>query len=601
MTSHHVAIAKASFSAGLLRPDPTSVPRDEITRFHDALDAMLSCCSPANIQTCKAWILKNIVESANRVGILGKYLAALASSFETLQEQQTKPSSRKVGKTSPKRKRLHVLYLLNDLLHHAKYHSEHTSRFATLTGSLRPYLVELFALTAEFDRQRNPKHHQRLTELLDLWQDNGYYSKEYIDNLREIVANPELRDALRSQSTAKDVGAVVAEKKVASKNVPYVMPAVHGDPTAPYYELPAGNLLPHIIPNSPIPIKPQSVKALQFVAGPADETLVKAVRSLLEDVDRIYSTNGVDMDDAAEIDIDELGQIITRDEATGELIDGDAYYGWSRSFCRKMKQKRDGKYQSRSQSRSESRSRSRSRSRSYSPIKRRRYSESRSTEDGKRSRSRGSSGSRRYRRRSPYSRSPSRSRSPPRRRRRSRSTSRLYSPPPVSQLPSAPPRLQQQPAFSGEPSAPPPSARAAFNATQQHNQNLPQSSPPLGMFAPPPRPPNYHGPWPPPPPPPPIKGQHGFPGVSTFPQNINMNLKIPGFSQPFLPPMPGMQFVPPPPPPPPTHPQQGNAPNPVQGQHGAFQYPSSSQDHSGDGGAGGGRGGRGWSRGGGWS
>lgn len=50
MASHHLAIAKASFSAGLLRPDPTSVPRDQINEFHLALDRALSHCSPANIQ-----------------------------------------------------------------------------------------------------------------------------------------------------------------------------------------------------------------------------------------------------------------------------------------------------------------------------------------------------------------------------------------------------------------------------------------------------------------------------------------------------------------------------------------------------------------------
>jgi hypothetical protein len=50
MASHQLAIAKASFSAGLLRPDPTSVPRDDIAAFHSALDRALSRCSSANIQ-----------------------------------------------------------------------------------------------------------------------------------------------------------------------------------------------------------------------------------------------------------------------------------------------------------------------------------------------------------------------------------------------------------------------------------------------------------------------------------------------------------------------------------------------------------------------
>jgi hypothetical protein len=50
MASHQIAIAKASFSAGLLRPDPTSVPRDEITAFHTFLERVLSHCSTENIQ-----------------------------------------------------------------------------------------------------------------------------------------------------------------------------------------------------------------------------------------------------------------------------------------------------------------------------------------------------------------------------------------------------------------------------------------------------------------------------------------------------------------------------------------------------------------------
>lgn len=48
--AHQVAIAKASLAAGLLRPDPTSVARDEITALHTSLDRALAHCSRANIQ-----------------------------------------------------------------------------------------------------------------------------------------------------------------------------------------------------------------------------------------------------------------------------------------------------------------------------------------------------------------------------------------------------------------------------------------------------------------------------------------------------------------------------------------------------------------------
>lgn len=45
-----LAIAKASFSAVLFRPDPTSCSRDEIEQFHGLLGETISRCSPTNVQ-----------------------------------------------------------------------------------------------------------------------------------------------------------------------------------------------------------------------------------------------------------------------------------------------------------------------------------------------------------------------------------------------------------------------------------------------------------------------------------------------------------------------------------------------------------------------
>jgi hypothetical protein len=50
MAAHTLAIAKASLAAGFLRPDPISISRDDISKFHEFLDASLTRCSPANIQ-----------------------------------------------------------------------------------------------------------------------------------------------------------------------------------------------------------------------------------------------------------------------------------------------------------------------------------------------------------------------------------------------------------------------------------------------------------------------------------------------------------------------------------------------------------------------
>lgn len=50
MASANIIVAKASFAAALLRPDPTSINREETSRFQKILDDTVLQCTPANIQ-----------------------------------------------------------------------------------------------------------------------------------------------------------------------------------------------------------------------------------------------------------------------------------------------------------------------------------------------------------------------------------------------------------------------------------------------------------------------------------------------------------------------------------------------------------------------
>ncbi|OAX79926.1 hypothetical protein ACJ72_05753 [Emergomyces africanus] len=599
MTSHLVAIAKATFSAALLRPDPTSVYRDEISFFHTSLDKALAHCSPGNIQTCKTWLLKNVIPSSSRIGALGKYLVTLSGSFEPGDKPLAAGQAAvEVSKTtSPKRKRLHILYLLNDLLHHTKYHEQTTSAFSNLSGSFQPFLVELISLAASFGREKNPKHHKRLSDVLDIWASSGYYSSDYINKLRETVDNSSSPDALNSKTSPKGFESATPNK-IPPRDAPYVMPATHGDPSAPYHELPAGNLMPHIIPNSTAPIRPQAVKPLQFLAGPADESLATAVKNFLDDVDKIYGSNGDSLDGKNEVEIDELGQIVIRDQVTGEVVDGETYYGWSRSFCEKMKKRMSGKLGSRSASHSRSRSRSsslsssRSRNRSHSTRKRRRYSNNISDDERGRSRSRGSAISGHRSRSRPYSRSLSRSLPAAARPRHqsSRSRSISYSPHPLSP-PHFPPPQQNSPfpPSVSAPHLPPPPMAYPFSASQQFSP--PPAPGPGGMFIPPPppRPPGYHGPWPPPPPPPPP------------PMNMGINMNSPAFPPPGIGGSPQYSAHAQPPHQPHSGPYHFPHAHMALGQgHGHHPYPSGDATGSGGGGGrGNGASGRGgWGRGG---
>ncbi|KAJ5573769.1 uncharacterized protein N7459_008196 [Penicillium hispanicum] len=496
MASHQIAIAKASFSAGLLRPDPTSVPRDEITVFHTSLDRVLSHCSPANIQTCKAWLLQYVASSSNRVGGLAKYLVAQAGALDA-------PPASARPKPSPQRRRLHILYLLNDLFHHSKYHMDTTATFSTVSGSLQPFMVDLLGHVAAYDRQQYPRHHRRLDDLLGIWSEHGYFGPDLIHKLREVVKNAAALGGAPPLSNDGWMDDADPAKKLAGKDAPFIMPSTHGDPSTPYYDLPAGNLVPHIIPNSSIPLRPDSIKPLQFLAGPADETLVKALKGFLHDVEQIYGTEELIKDDE-NIDIDELGQRVMRDEITGDILDGETYYGWSRAFCQQMKRTPGG-----------SRSRSRSHSRDGHATKRRRYSDSSMSDESRRSYSQSRDRSRPDRReaRGYGSRSPLRSRSS----RRSRSPESPYSPrgpspprfpPPHQSSHAPPPSLPTQPAPPSHPynsqyglsgsnfPPPPPSYPAAWPpAPSPHMPGIP--FPPPGPGMPPSAfPPSFPGPPP---------------------------------------------------------------------------------------------------------
>ncbi|KAJ5759762.1 hypothetical protein N7520_006918 [Penicillium odoratum] len=510
MASHHLAIAKASFSAGLLRPDPTSVHRDEITIFHTSLERALSHCSPANIQTCKAWLLHYVASSANRLAGLAKYLVALAASLDIPGAQP---------KSSPKRRRLHILYLLNDLFHHSKYHLDTTATFSTVSGSLQPHMVDLLGHTAAYDKEKNPRHHRRLEDLLDLWSEHGYFSPDLIHRLREVIKHSASAGAAPLSNDFETDGADPA--KLLGRDAPFIMPSSHGDHSTPYYDLPAGNWLPHLIPNSTIPLHPESIKPLQFLAGPADQTLVNALKGFLIEVDQIYDTEELVPDDE-NADIDELGQRITRDEITGDILDGETYYGWSREFCRKMKKKTSGP-----PSRSHSQGQGHKRRYSDSSL-----SESRRSDSPPRNRSRAGHEGRQY-----GSRPRSKSRSP----RRSRSRESSYSPREPS-----PPRFP--PPHQPSHAHPPPSHAIPPTPSHDYGQYGFSAQPP-----PPPPPPPYAGGWPPAPPPQmpampfppgPSMSHPAFPPAFYPPQQMNLP---PGQPMPPGQPLPPGQYRFPPP------------------------------------------------------
>jgi CID domain len=448
--------------------------------------------------------------------VLGKYLVSFSrAQYITNENENTRVSS---GTTY--RRRLHILYLLHDSLHHTKYHASNSTAFSTLSGSIQPYLVNLIQLASGGSRA---KLAARIRDLLQLWEDDDYFHRDYVDKLREAAAssaNNDFKEPVTKHGASTGRASEVKEQ-------PYVMPASHGDPFTPYYDLPAGNMMPHIMPNRPVPIRPDDIRALQFVAGPADESLVTAVKEFMKAVERI-DNGGFGLEDEGIVeDIDELGQISLRDEP-GEVVAGQSYYGWSRDFCDKMKSRGEKKGGMPGRNRSYSSSGSRTRS----PRKRRRYSDSTS------SRSRSYSYSRSQSRHRPHNHSRNHdgdlgANGKNRPRSRSRSYSPIFEPPsiPSDTAPASTVMYQANPrdprlaGYPDTPGVPPSSFISPPTRAGNHYAFPPPLLSPDGLPMPPSRPPNYSGLWPPPPPAslpnPAFNGPHGMqpsPSPPGFPQ-----------------------------------------------------------------------------------
>ena len=259
---------------------------------------------------------------------LAKYLLALGTSFSNTPKSAAQISSSSKKEVSVKRKRLHILYLIHDLIHHTKLRGGDER----LAAAFEPYIPALFSTTAQ---EKGRKHAVKIDRLIDIWSSKGYYPGLYMDDLRKTVHSVRLQAEKGSAATTDEPSSVTEENK--HKEKPYDMPATHGDYTTTWYDLPAANLMQHIIPNSTRPIKGSLVEPLRFTPGPADPQVAAAVKALIDDSHSMWGESEEGED--AKYDLDALGQRIVTNEMGNRKVQ-ETYYGWSEEFARKMTRKR---------------------------------------------------------------------------------------------------------------------------------------------------------------------------------------------------------------------------------------------------------------------
>ena len=270
--------------------------------------------------------MKYIGASAARVGALAKYLLALSA--PSVHADGSNPHD-----SNLRPRQLPVPYLINDWLHHIKYHLQDQGILSIVIASLYPFLGPLLFQGALF-RGKGTQYEARVEELVELWERHAYFSKEELNEVRQRATATHKAKISGSHPEPPD-NRLEGKFQPKQTGLAYQLPAFHGDHSVPYYDLPAATLMPHIIPNVVMPLNPSHVKPIECAPGPPDERLAKALEHFMTEVDTIYGMQFVD--ESTKIDYDEFGQI---SYGPGHDEEEEGYYGWSRPFCEKMHRKR---------------------------------------------------------------------------------------------------------------------------------------------------------------------------------------------------------------------------------------------------------------------
>ena len=415
--------------------------------------------------------------SPGRTTTVGKYFVAYSIALREEEHAKDSRQSHQETSTPYRRKLLHLLYLLNELLHHNTHHTRQASPNRAITDGLFQTARDLIKSASAHKDSLSRVQRRKIEDLVSIWEEKAYFEHHECQVLRDASKNPSAEVSTSAAGALQDLKIDSTDSHDApNRELPFLMPASHGDLSTPYYDLPVANMMPHIIPSSTMPIDPRSIKPLQFAPGPPDPRLVVAVQDLLASAGELDPLKISDLE-SGERDLDELGQVIMKSEYSLGISEGETYYGWSRDFCRNVKLAGSGNVRvERDKTSPQSKERSRS------PRKRRRYSSSRNSY----SRSRGHS----------YSRSRSASSDSatarPSQRNGQEKPSVNFLPPAESATTTGYDRRREDPSANG------PARMAPLPPPFTQGFPLGPGGVPI-----PPRPTGYTGPWPPPPPPPP--------------------------------------------------------------------------------------------------
>ncbi|KAF2179846.1 hypothetical protein K469DRAFT_594247, partial [Zopfia rhizophila CBS 207.26] len=262
-----------------------SIERDKTRGFLARLAECIDHSTRARIQFCKTWILDHVVISSTRVDHLGRYLVALSQSFEPIPEQ---PDTKWGSDCTVNGRRLRLLFIVYDTLHHDKFHTGSRGSFAT---DIQQYIPALVKLAASAILVKGSGLEEKFFSVLRGFERSHFWGINFTLSTRD-----EAHTAL-----------ALAQNSEQKPKVQYTLPQRHGDTKTAWYNLPVGNTLHHLLRNPDEPIPVNALRPVNFQAGPADPELVRDVDNFMEDVERMYNH---ERDEEEAVDFDELGQEI---------------------------------------------------------------------------------------------------------------------------------------------------------------------------------------------------------------------------------------------------------------------------------------------------
>ena len=306
-------------------------------------------------QLCRDWLLRYVFSSGPRIVSFGKFLAAFSSSLGKESRSEGAVNTQAGKGPSTKRKQLHLLYLVNELLHHSH------GRLHQSVSTLEPQLAHIVSESAACSPQKFEKHHAKLRNLLGIWDGKRYFEASFIEKLSEI---PERANTVGSLTLTQSHQIDSNDKLPALEKHSWYLPSAHGRADMPWEDLPAANFLNEKcfdLLRQKRPIYGRAIKPMQFNNVVPDSELVEAAEALLSDAAAVYDKRSDTIGGPA-MEVDEMGQIFVRNKDNGKAINEMTTYGWPLGRCqhqirmeRKLKRE-NARRQRKNQSRSETRS-----------------------------------------------------------------------------------------------------------------------------------------------------------------------------------------------------------------------------------------------------